>query len=157
MKFKGQSVVTIIFMIISSFAAVVALEWDFKTALAPFSCAVVAFILSSALLVKELKGTKTGNAQIMDVGFRKDVPARQVMLGSVQYFGWLVAVYIGILVIGMYPSFLLFVFLYLQMSRKVGVVVSVVLAGATAAVAYIVVSQIAQVALPEPYLYRLLF
>ncbi len=157
MKFRGQSLFTVFFMMLSLFAALVALTWDFKTALVPVFFGGAVFILSSLQLVKELRGSKTESTQIMDAGFRKGMTTRELVLGSVQYFGWLIGVYLGILVVGMYLSILFFIFLYLQTSHKVSVPKSLLLAVVTVAVVYVLINQIAQIVLPEPYLYRLLF
>ncbi len=157
MKIKGQSFFTLFFVAISLFATVYSLNWDYKTALVPILCAGVVCILSLIQLVRELKGSITRKAQIMDSGFKKETTARQSILGAIQYFGWLLGLYLSILVIGLYPSLALFVFLYLQSSRKVSVVKSIAMAAVTVGVVYIIIDQLAQEALPDPWIYKLLF
>ncbi|MFB3886307.1 MAG: hypothetical protein ACE144_13870 [Thermodesulfobacteriota bacterium] len=155
MKIKGQSFFTLFFVVISAFAIIVALTWDYKTALVPILCGLIVGTLSFIQFIKEIRGT-TGKAQIMDSGFKKETTTRQSILGAVQYFGWLLGLYLSILVIGLYPSLALFVFLYLQSSRKVGVVKSIVVAGVIVGVVYVIISQLAQEVLPDPWIYRLL-
>lgn len=157
MKIRGQSFFTIFFVAISLFATVYSLNWDYKTALVPFLCGGTVCILSFIQLVKELKGSKTGKTQIMDSGFKKETTARQSILGAIQYFGWLLGLYLSILIIGLYPSLALFVFLYLQSSRKVNVVKSITMAVVTVGVVYIIINQLAQETLSDPWVYKLLF
>ncbi len=157
MKIKGQSFFTLFFFAISVFAIIVALTWDLKTALVPILCGSIVGTLSFIQLIKELKGSITGKAQIMDSGFKKETTARETIMGAIQYFGWLLGLYLSILVIGLYPSLVLFVFLYLQSSRKVSVVKSIAIAAVTVGVVYIIINQLAQEALPDPWIYKLLF
>ena len=156
MKIKGQSFFTLFFFAISLFAIIIALTWDYKTALVPILCGSIVGTLSLIQFIREVKGSIT-RKQIMDSGFRKETTARESILGAIQYFGWLLGLYLSILVIGLYPSLALFVFLYLQSSRKVSVAKSVAMAGVTVGVVYMIISQLAQEVLPDPWIYRLLF
>jgi len=156
MRIKEQSFFTAFFVGISLFAIIVALNWDFKTALVPILCGGIVCILSLIQLVKELKGTKA-DKQIMDSGFKQETTVREINWGAIRYFGWLVGLYLSILIIGLYPSLALFVFLYLRASRHVGVVRCVTMAVVTAGIVYIIINQLAQQTLPDPWLYRLLF
>ena len=156
MKIKGQSYFTLFFVATSLFAIIVALTWDFKTAVVPFLCGGIVFVLSLIQFVKEVRGIKT-DKQIMDSGFKKETTARQSILGAIQYFGWLLGLYLTILVIGLYPSLALFVFLYLQLSRKVSVAKSIAMAAVTVGVVYLIIDQLAQESLPDPFIYRLFF
>ena len=157
MKIKGQSFFTLFFFAISLSAIIIALTWDYKTALVPILCGGIVGTLSFIQFIKEVKGSITGKTQIMDSGFKKETTAKQSILGAIQYFGWLLGLYLSILVIGLYPSLALFVFLYLQSSGKVSVVKSIAMAAVTVGVVYMIISQLAQEVLPDPLVYRLLF
>lgn len=113
--------------------------------------------MSAVQLVTELKETKKEDTRIMDTGYKKEMTDREIILGGLKYLGWLMGVYLGILIIGLYPSLILFIILYLQASRKVSVVVTLVWTAATVGVVYFIMTQIAQGMLPDPLLYRLLF
>jgi hypothetical protein len=104
-----------------------------------------------------VSGKKTKTTQIMDTGFDKDkTTERENMVGAIKYFGILVGLYISIYIIGIYPSIGLFVVLYLMASGEVNAAKSTVFAGAIVGVVYFIVSEVAQEALPDPLLYRLL-
>jgi hypothetical protein len=158
MKIKSESYFTIFMMVISFAAAVYAVaEWDFKSAVVPALCGSGTFILCSFQLLRELSGKKTKTTQIMDTGFDKDkTTERENMLGAIKYFGILVGLYISIYIIGIYPSIGLFVVLYLMASGEVSAAKSIVFAGAIVGVVYFIISEVAQEALPDPLLYRLL-
>ena len=107
--------------------------------------------------LRELRGKKTNTARIMDTGFDKDkTTERENMVGAIKYFGILVGLYISIYIIGIYPSIGLFVFLYLLASGEVGAAKSIVFASVVVGVVYVIINEIAQEALPDPLLYRLL-
>jgi hypothetical protein len=94
----------------------------------------------------------------MDTGFDTDKSTeRENMLGAIKYFGILVAIYISIYIIGIYPSIALFAVLYLLASGEVSLVKSAAFAAAVVGVVYLIINEIAQEALPDPLLYRLLF
>lgn len=154
MKIKAQSFFTIFFVAVSLFAVVVALHWDFKTALVPVLCGGIVCILSFIQVMKELKGSKT-DKQIMDSGFKQETTVREINWGAIRYFGWLVGLYLSILIIGLYPSLALFVFLYLLASRQVSIVSCGTMAVVVAGIVYLIISQLAQHTLPDPWLYRL--
>jgi hypothetical protein len=158
MKINNESYFTIFMMVISFAAAAYAItQWDFKSAVVPAICGCGTFVLCSFQLFRELRGTKTNSAQIMDTGFDKDKSTeRENMLGAIKYFGILVALYISIYIIGIYPSIGLFVFIYLLASGQVSAAKSIVFAAAIVGVVYFIVSEVAQEALPDPLLYRLL-
>ena len=59
-------------------------------------------------------------------------------------------------IIGIYPSIGLFVLLYLLASREVSAAKSIVVAAVIVGVVYIIINEVAQEALPDPLLYRLL-
>ena len=145
-------------MIAISFAAGVYafVKWDFKTALVPVLCGAAIFILCFFQLMKELKG-ETKSTQIMDSGFDKDKSTeRENLLSAIKYFGILGALYISIYIIGIYPSIGLFVLLYLLASREVSAAKSIIVAAVIVGVVYIIINEVAQEALPDPLLYRLL-
>lgn len=146
-------------MTLSLAAAVYALvQWDFKSALVPAICGGATFILCSFQFIRELKGKTTKSGQIMDTGFDKDKSTeRENMVGAIKYFGILVGIYISIYIIGLLPSIGLFVTLYLFGSGEVNLAKSIAFAAAVVGVVYIIVNEIAQEALPDPLLYRLLF
>jgi len=157
MRLKGKSLLTAFFMIVCLFAVMVSLKWDWATGLLPILCGGAGFLLSAVQLVTELKETKKEDTRIMDTGYKKEMTDREIILGGLKYLGWLMGVYLGILIIGLYPSLILFIILYLQASRKVSVVVTLVWTAATVGVVYFIMTQIAQGMLPDPLLYRLLF
>lgn len=157
MRIKGKSILPAFFMIICLFAVVVALNWDWQTGLLPIICGGGGFLLSFFQLVNELKETKKEDTRIMDTGYKKDMADREILLGGLQYLGWLMGVYLGTLVIGLYPSLLLFIILYLQASRKVSVFKTLLWAAVTVGVVYIIINQVAQEMLPDPWIYELLF
>jgi hypothetical protein len=158
-KIKNESYLTISMMLISFAAGAYALvEWDFKTALVPVLCGGGIVILCFFQLLKELKGGETKSSQIMDSGFDKDKSTeRENMLGAIRYFGILVGLYISIYIIGLYPSIGIFVFLYLLASREVSAAKSIAVAAVIVGIVYVIINQLAQVELPDPLLYRLLF
>jgi hypothetical protein len=157
MKIKRESQFTLALMAVSFAAAVYALtKWDFKTALVPVLCGAAIFILCFFQLMKELKGGETKSTQIMDSGFDKDKSTeRENLLSAVKYFGILGALYISIYIIGIYPSIGLFVLLYLLASREVSAAKSIIVAAVVVGVVYIIINEVAQEALPDPLLYRL--
>ena len=157
MKINNESYFTIFMMVISFAAAAYAIvQWDFKTAVVPAICGAGIFVLCSFELFRELRGKKMNSAQIMDTGFDKDKSTeRENMLGAMKYFGILVALYISIYIIGLYPSLGLFVFTYLLASGQVSASKSMIFAAAIVGVVYFIVGEIAQEALPDPLLYRL--
>ena len=159
MKINRESYFTILMMAISFAAGLYALvKWDFKTALVPVLCGAAIFILSFFQFIKELKGSDTKGSQIMDTGFDKDKSTeRENMVGAIRYFGILGGIYISIYIIGLYASIGLFVLLYLLASREVSGAKSIVFAGVVVGVVYIIINEVAQEALPDPLLYRLLF
>jgi hypothetical protein len=159
MKINNESYFTIFMMMLSLAAAVYAIaNWDFKSALVPAICGSATFVLCFFQLLRELKGKKTSSAQIMDTGFDTDKSTeRENMLGAIKYFGILVAIYISIYIIGIYPSIALFAVLYLLASGEVSLVKSAAFAAAVVGVVYLIINEIAQEALPDPLLYRLLF
>ncbi len=152
-----QSIFTAILMAVSLAAVITALNWDFKTALVPVICGGVVFTLCFFQLLRELRGKEAKGTQIMDSGFHKDATDRENMLGALQYFGWLVGLYISIWILGIYPSIGLFVVLYLLASRQVSLVKSVAVAAVIIGVVYVIINQIAQEQLPDPLLYEILF
>jgi hypothetical protein len=158
MKIKNESYFTILMMAISFAAAAYAMtQWDFKTAVVPALCSGGTFILCSFQLFRELRGKKTKTAQIMDTGFDKDkTTERENMVGAIKYFAILAGLFISIYIIGIYPSIGLFVVLYLLASGEVSAVKSIVVAAAIVGVVYFIISEVAQEALPDPLLYRLL-
>ena len=158
MKINRESHFTISMMAISFAAAVYAfMKWDFKTAVVPVLCGGVIFILCFFQLIKELKGGETKSSQIMDSGFDKDKSTeRENLMGAIKYFGILGGLYISIYIIGIYPSIGLFVLLYLLASREVSTAKSIVVAAVIVGVVYIIINEVAQEALPDPLLYRLL-
>ena len=79
------------------------------------------------------------------------------MVGAIKYFGILGALFISIYIIGLYPSIGLFVVLYLLASREVSAAKSIVCAAVIVGVVYIIINEVAQEALPDPLLYKLLF
>jgi hypothetical protein len=157
MKINRESHFTIALMAVSFAAGVYAfMKWDFKTALVPVLCGGAIFILCLFQLIKELKGGETKSSQIMDSGFDKDKSTeRENLLGAIKYFGILGGLYISIYIIGIYPSIGLFVLLYLLASREVSAAKSIVVAAVIVGV-YIIINEVAQEALPDPLLYRLL-
>jgi hypothetical protein len=157
MKINRESQFTLALMAVSFAAAVYALmKWDFKTALVPVLCGAAIFILCFFQLMKELKG-ETKSTQIMDSGFDKDKSTeRENLLSAIKYFGILGALYISIYIIGIYPSIGLFVLLYLLASREVSAAKSIIVAAVVVGVVYIIINEVAQEALPDPLLYRLL-
>ena len=159
MKISSQSYFTVSMIMISFAAGVYALvKWDFKTALVPVICGGAIFSLSLFQLIKELKGGETQSAQIMDSGFDKDKSTeRENLLGAIRYFAILGGLYISIYIIGLYPSIGLFVLLYLLASGEVSAAKSAVFAAVVVGVVYIIIDKVAQEALPDPLLYRLLF
>ena len=158
MKINHESYFTIFMMVISFAAAAYAFtQWDFKTAVVPVLCGGGAFILCSFQLLRELRGKKTKTAQIMDTGFDKDNSTeRENRVGAIKYFGILVGLYISIYIIGIYPSIGLFVILYLLASGEVSAAKSILVAASIVGVVYFIISEVAQEALPDPLLYRLL-
>ena len=158
MKINNDSYFTIFMIVISFAAAAYAMtQWDFKTAVVPALCGGGTFILSSFQLFRELRGKKTKTAQIMDTGFDKNkTTERENMVGAIKYFGILVGLFISIYIIGIYPSIGVFVVLYLLASGEVSLVKSIVVAAAIVGVVYFIISEVAQEALPDPLLYRLL-
>jgi hypothetical protein len=158
MKINSDSYFTISMISVSFAAGVYALmKWDFKTALVPVVCGGAIFILCFFQLIKELKGGETKRSQIMDSGFDKDKSTeRENMVGAIKYFGILGALFISIYIIGLYPSIGLFVVLYLLASREVSAAKSIVFAAVIVGVVYIIINEVAQEALPDPLLYRLL-
>ena len=157
MKINRESQFTLALMAVSFAAAAYALmKWDFKTALVPVLCGAAIFILCFFQLMKELKG-ETKSTQIMDSGFDKDKSTeRENLLSAMKYFGILGALYISIYIIGIYPSIGLFVLLYLLASREVSAAKSIIVAAVVVGVVYIIINEVAQEALPDPLLYRLL-
>lgn len=157
MKIK-QSIFTILLMMVSLFAIIIALAWDFKTAVVPVLCGGTVFALCFFQFMRELKGSEAKSAQIMDLGFDKEkTTERESALGAIRYFGWLIGLYISILLIGLYPSIGIFVILYLLASRQVTVVKAVIMAVIIVGVVYVVINEIAQETLPDPWLYQFLF
>jgi hypothetical protein len=158
MKIKHESDFTIALMAMSFAAGVYALmKWDFKTALVPVLCGAAISMLCVFQLIKELKGGETKNAQIMDSGFDKDKSTeRENLLGAIKYFGILGGLYISIYIIGIYLSIGLFVLLYLLASGEVSAAKSIVFAAVVVGVVYVIINEVAQEALPDPLLYRLL-
>ncbi len=109
-------------------------------------------------LIKELRGSETQSSQIMDTGFDKDKSTeRENIVSAIKYFGILGGLYISIYIIGLYLSIGLFVILYLLASREVSVAKSTMFAAVIVGVVYIIIEEVAQEALPDPLLYRLLF
>ena len=159
MKINSDSYFTLSMMAISLAAGVYAfMKWDFKTALVPVVCGGAIFILCFFQLIKELRGGETKSAQIMDSGFDKDKSTeRENIVGAIKYFGILGALFISIYILGLYPSIGLFVVLYLLASREVSAAKSIVFAAVIVGVVYIIINEVAQEALPDPLLYRLLF
>jgi len=159
MKINSDSYFTLSMMAISFAAGVYAfMKWDFKTALVPAVCGGAIFILCFFQLIKELRGGDTKSAQIMDSGFDKDKSTeRENIVGAIKYFGILGALFISIYIFGLYPSIGLFVVLYLLASREVSAAKSIVVAAVIVGVVYIIINEVAQEALPDPLLYRLLF
>ena len=78
------------------------------------------------------------------------------MVGAIKYFGILVGLYISIYIIGIYPSIGLFVVLYLLASGEVSAAKSILVAAAIVGVVYFIINEVAQEALPDPLVYRLL-
>jgi len=159
MKINSDSYFTIAMLSVSFAAGAYALmKWDFKTALVPVVCGGAIFVLCFFQLIKELKGGETKSSQIMDSGFDKDKSTeRENMVGAIKYFGILGALFISIYIIGLYPSIGLFVVLYLLASREVSAAKSIAFAAVIVGVVYIIINEVAQEALPDPLLYKLLF
>jgi phosphoglycerol transferase MdoB-like AlkP superfamily enzyme len=159
MKLTNESYFTIALMAVSFFAGVYAfMHWDFKTALVPVLCGGVIFILCLFQFIRELKGSETKSSQIMDSGFDKDKSTeRENIAGAIKYFGILGGLYLSIYIIGLYTSIGLFVFLYLLASREVSAAKSKVFAAGIVGVVYIIINEVAEEALPDPLLYKLLF
>jgi hypothetical protein len=159
MKINSESYFTISMIVVAFAAGVYAfMKWDFKTALVPVLCAGAIFFLCLLQFIKELKGGETKSAQIMDSGFDKEKSTeRENLAGAIKYFGILVGLFISIYVIGLYLSIGLFVILYLLASREVSAAKSIVFAAVIVGVVYIIINEVAQEALPDPLLYRLLF
>ena len=94
----------------------------------------------------------------MDSGFDKDKSTeRENIAGAIKYFGILGGLYLSIYIIGLYTSIGLFVFLYLLASREVSAAKSIVFAAGIVGVVYIIINEVAEEALPDPLLYKLLF
>ena len=159
MKINSDSYFTISLLSVSFAAGVYAFsKWDFKTALVPVVCGGAIFILCLFQLIRELKGRETKRSQIMDSGFDKDTSTeRENMLGAIKYFGILGVLFLSIYIIGLYPSIGLFVILYLLASREVSAAKSIVFAAVIVGVVYIIINEVAQEALPDPLLYKLIF
>ena len=159
MKINSDSYFTISMISVSFAAGAYALmKWDFKTALVPVVSGGAILILCLFQLIKELKGGETKSSQIMDSGFDKDKSTeRENMMGAIKYFCILGALFISIYIIGLYPSIGLFVVLYLLASREVSAAKSIVFAAVIVGVVYIIINEVAQEALPDPLLYKLLF
>ena len=159
MKINSESYFTIALMAIGFAAGVYALlKWDFKTALVPVLCGGVISVLCFFQLFKELKGSVTENARIMDFGFDKDKSTeRENLLGAIKYFGILGGLYVSIYIIGIYASVGLFVLIYLLASNQVSATKSIVFATVIVGVVYFIINEIAQEALPDPLLYKFLF
>ena len=93
----------------------------------------------------------------MDSGFDKDKSTeRENLLSAIKYFGILGGLFISIYIIGIYPSIGLFVLLYLLASGEVSAAKSIVFASVVVGVVYVIINEVAQEALPDPLLYRLL-
>ena len=159
MKINSDSYFTIAMLSVSFAAGAYALmKWDFKTALVPVVCGGAIFVLCFFQLIKELKGGETKSSQIMDSGFDKDKSTeRENMVGAIKYFGILGGLFISIYIIGLYPSIGLFVILYLLASREVSAAKSIAFAAVIVGVVYVIINEVAQEALPDPLLYKLLF
>ena len=159
MKIKSESYFTIALMAIALSAGVYALlKWDFKTALIPVLCGGAISVLCFFQLLKELKGSVTETARIMDFGFDKDQSTeRENLLGAIKYFAILGCLYVSIYIIGIYVSVGFFVLIYLLASNQVSATKSILFAAIVVGVVYFIINEIAQEALPDPLLYKILF
>ena len=159
MKIDNKSHFTISMMVLGLVAGAYAfVNWDLKTAVVPGLSGGGIFVLCFLQLIKELRGSETQSSQIMDTGFDKDKSTeRENIVSAIKYFGILGGLYISIYIIGLYLSIGLFVILYLLASREVSVAKSSVFAAVIVGVVYIIIEEVAQEALPDPLLYRLLF
>ena len=159
MRIKSESYFTLAMIAISFSAGVYALlKWDFKTALVPVFCGGTIFVLCCFQFIKELRGGVSESARIMDFGFDKNNSSeRENLFGAIKYFGILVGLYISIYIVGIYAGVGLFVLLYLLASRQVSATKSIVVAGVVVGVVYFIINEIAQEALPDPLLYKLIF
>ena len=146
MRIKSESYFTIALMAIALSAGVYALlSWDFKTALIPVLCGGAISVLCFFQLLKELKGSVTETARIMDFGFDKDQSTeRENLLGAIKYFAILGCLYVSI-------------YIYLLASNQVSATKSILFAAIVVGVVYFIINEVAQEALPDPLLYKILF
>lgn len=95
-----------------------AIPWSFSPKLFPQTVATVGLLLAVGALVFDLKGIsamKAGTASADVVGIDKPY-----VLKSLYFLSWLVGIFISTLIIGQFPTLLLFVIFYLKFWGKFG-------------------------------------
>ena len=105
-------------VVVFSYCFYEAIPWSFSPKVFPQTVATVGFLLAIGALVYDLKGLsaiKTGTAASDVVGVD-----RAYVLKSLYFLLWLLGIFVVTLIIGQFPTLLLFVILYLKFWGKFG-------------------------------------
>ena len=135
MKFKAKYLMNICVMAITAGVFINALDWPLKASLFPIVIAVPVFLMALADLVLNLTaGWQQEKKSVIDFKFSEDVDKELALRRTLFTFGWLIAFFLMIILVGFPATVPLFVFCYLkfqaQESWKQSILITIIIWGA---------------------------
>jgi len=135
-------------VVVFSYCFYEAIPWSFSPKVFPQTVATVGVLLAIGALVYDLKGLsaiKAGTAASDVVGIDK-----AYVLKSLYFLSWLLGIFVLTLIIGQFPTLLLFVILYLKVWGKFGWKLILIYTGCAVAFLLIMFNEIVPVMWYEP-------
>ncbi len=106
-------------MIISAWAVVSAMYWPWKAALFPLVLGIPVFCLATAEVLWLLLGSTSQNP-LMDVQPSADLPEQVTRSRMLVAIGWMLGLFVAIVLLGFPIAVPLFVFLYVKLQGREG-------------------------------------
>jgi len=119
MKFRAKYLMNVCVMIITAGVFINALEWPLKASLFPIVISVPVFLMALADLVLNLTaGWKQEKKSVIDFKFSEDVDKQLALRRTLLTFGWLLAFFLMVILLGFPVTVPLFVFCYLKFQAR---------------------------------------
>ncbi len=106
-------------LIISAWAVVSAMHWPWKAALFPLVLGIPVFCLAAAEVLWVLLGSTSQNP-LMDVQPSADLPEKVTRSRMLVAIGWMLGLFVAVVLLGFPIAVPLFVFLYVKLQGREG-------------------------------------
>ena len=124
MRFEPRMLFTLFAAAVFCFVVVTARQWPLGTRLLPWYVGIPMFVLSLVQLgiefhrSKQPAGPQRGAADTGDLQVDWDIGTRILFYRAAKFFGWLIALILGIWLLGFFVAIPLFAFFYLKLEAK---------------------------------------